>query len=96
MPMAFHTCSKITASCTLVATHCKTRPYKNVKDLVLQQIADLKEGNFDEDLIIATINNLKVQRVQEQEKHHEHGLCDQRPFCHRQRVGKPTSETSIA
>ena len=29
-------------------------------------------------------------------KHHEHGLCDQRPFCHRQRVGKPTSETSIA
>lgn len=40
---------------------------QNVKDLILQQITDLKDGNFDEDLIIATINNLKVQRVREQE-----------------------------
>ena len=40
---------------------------QNVKDLIIQQITDLKEGNFDEDLIVATINNLKVQRVKEQE-----------------------------
>ena len=38
-----------------------------VKDLVIAQIDSLKKGNFDEDLIIATINNLKVSRVREQE-----------------------------
>ena len=68
---------------------------QNVKDLVLQQIADLKEGNFDEDLIIATINNLKVQRVREQENimNMAFVINDLLPPT---RVGKPTSETSIA
>ncbi|MBK8701190.1 MAG: insulinase family protein [Saprospiraceae bacterium] len=40
---------------------------QSVRDLLIQQINDLKEGNFDEDLIVATVNNLKVQRLQEQE-----------------------------
>lgn len=38
-----------------------------VKDLIISQIEDLKQGNFDADLITATVNNLKVQRVKEQE-----------------------------
>jgi predicted Zn-dependent peptidase len=40
---------------------------KTVKDLIISQIEDLKNGNFDEDLILATVNNLKVSRVMEQE-----------------------------
>ncbi len=38
-----------------------------VKELVNAQLDSLKKGFFDEDLIIATINNLKVSRIREQE-----------------------------
>ncbi|MBK7243107.1 MAG: insulinase family protein [Saprospiraceae bacterium] len=40
---------------------------KEVKNLVIEQIEHIKSGNFDEDLIKASINNLKVQRIKEQE-----------------------------
>lgn len=40
---------------------------KTVKDLIIQQIDDLKKGNFDADLITATVNNQKVSKVKEQE-----------------------------
>ncbi len=38
-----------------------------VKDLIIQQIESLKKGDFDADLIMATVNNLKVSKVKEQE-----------------------------
>lgn len=38
-----------------------------VKDLILEQINHLKTGNFDEDLIQATVNNQIVDKVYEQE-----------------------------
>ncbi len=40
---------------------------QQVRDLILAEIENLKKGNFDEDLIQATVNNLKVSRIQEQE-----------------------------
>ncbi|MBK9042756.1 MAG: insulinase family protein [Saprospiraceae bacterium] len=48
------------------------RPLKNqslqeAEKLVLSQIEEIKKGNFDESLIKATVNNLKVGRVREQE-----------------------------
>jgi predicted Zn-dependent peptidase len=45
----------------------QNQPLQAVKDLIILQIEDLKKGNFDEDLIVATVNNLKVNRVKEQE-----------------------------
>jgi predicted Zn-dependent peptidase len=45
----------------------KAQTLQQVKDLIIEQINNLKKGNFDEDIIPATINNLKVQRVKEQE-----------------------------
>jgi predicted Zn-dependent peptidase len=39
----------------------------DVKDMILAQIEKLKKGDFDADLIQATVNNLKVNRVREQE-----------------------------
>jgi predicted Zn-dependent peptidase len=36
-------------------------------ELILAEIDNLKRGNFEEDLIAATVNNLKVSRLQEQE-----------------------------
>ncbi|HMP30453.1 MAG TPA: insulinase family protein, partial [Saprospiraceae bacterium] len=38
-----------------------------LKDLILAEIEGLKKGNFDQDLIKATVNNLKVTRIREQE-----------------------------
>lgn len=38
-----------------------------VKDLILEQINHLKSGNFDEDLIQATVNNQLVDKLREQE-----------------------------
>lgn len=48
------------------------RPLKNqslqeAEKLILEQIEEIKKGNFDEDLIQATVNNTKVGRVREQE-----------------------------
>lgn len=40
---------------------------KDVKDLLLGEIDNLKKGNFEEDLITATVNNLKVSRMKERE-----------------------------
>lgn len=40
---------------------------QQVRDLILGQIEELKTGKFDEELIQATVNNLKVSRVREQE-----------------------------
>lgn len=45
----------------------KGQTMQQVKDLIIEEINNLKKGNFDEDLIAATVNNLKVQRVREQE-----------------------------
>jgi len=39
----------------------------DVKKLILEQINLLKSGNFDDDLILATVNNLKVNTVYEQD-----------------------------
>lgn len=38
-----------------------------VKELIMNEINNLKKGNFDEDLIVATVNNLKVDRMKERE-----------------------------
>jgi predicted Zn-dependent peptidase len=45
----------------------QNQPLQTVKDLILNQIEDLKKGNFDADLIQSTVNNLKVNKVREQE-----------------------------
>jgi predicted Zn-dependent peptidase len=39
----------------------------SLQSLILGEIDNLKKGNFDEALIAATVNNLKVSRIQEQE-----------------------------
>ena len=41
---------------------------QQVKELILSQIDLLKRGDFDQDLITATVNNLKVNRIREQEE----------------------------
>jgi predicted Zn-dependent peptidase len=48
------------------------RPLKNqslqdAENLIHDQIEEIKKGNFDESLIQATVNNIKVDRVREQE-----------------------------
>ena len=40
-----------------------------VKDLVLNEINNLKKGNFDDDLIISIINNTKKEKIQESENY---------------------------
>lgn len=40
---------------------------QQLRDLILMEVENLKKGNFEEDLIAATVNNLKVSRIQEQE-----------------------------
>ncbi|MBX9783363.1 MAG: insulinase family protein [Chitinophagaceae bacterium] len=45
----------------------KGQTMQQVRDLVIAQITNLKKGNFDADLIEATVNNLMVGRVREQE-----------------------------
>ncbi len=40
---------------------------QQVKDMILSQVELLKKGEFDQDLITATVNNLKVNRIREQE-----------------------------
>ncbi len=40
---------------------------QQVRDLVLGEIENLKSGNFEESLIAATVNNLRVLRIREQE-----------------------------
>lgn len=40
---------------------------EEVRDLMLQQIQQLKQGNFDESLIQSTINNLKLSEMQQLE-----------------------------
>lgn len=40
---------------------------KDVRQLILDQIENLKKGNFDESLIKATVNNQKVSKVRQQE-----------------------------
>lgn len=39
-----------------------------VRDLLLGEVANLQRGDFDEDLIRATVNNLRVQRIAQQEE----------------------------
>lgn len=45
----------------------KNQTLEQVEQLIISQINDLKKGNFDEDLIIGTINNQKVSKVKERE-----------------------------
>ncbi len=40
---------------------------QQVRDLILAEVENLKKGNFDADLIPATVNNLKVGRIRQQE-----------------------------
>lgn len=40
---------------------------EDVRDLLIAEVDKLRKGEFDEDLIAATVNNLLVQRVREQE-----------------------------
>lgn len=40
---------------------------QQVRDLILAEIERLRQGDFDEDLIQATVNNLRVSRIREQE-----------------------------
>lgn len=61
---------------------------QQVKDLILAEVENLKKGNFDEDLIPATVNNLKVQRIQEQESPINMAFVLHDQFV----VGKPWSE----
>ncbi len=42
---------------------------EEVKTLVLQEIENLKEGNFDADLLPSIVNNIKKQKIQETEKY---------------------------
>lgn len=45
----------------------KGQSLKDVKNLILEQIHLLSSGDFDDDLILATVNNLKVNTVYEQD-----------------------------
>jgi predicted Zn-dependent peptidase len=45
------------------------------KDLILKEIEKLKTGDFDSDLIQATVNNVKVGRVREQENAIQNGYA---------------------
>ncbi len=42
---------------------------EEVKSLVLQEIENLKKGNFDADLLPSIVNNIKKQKIQETEKY---------------------------
>jgi predicted Zn-dependent peptidase len=59
-----------------------------VKDLIIEQVNNLKKGNFDQSLIQATVNNLKVSRIQEQENAMNMAFVLHDQFV----VGKPWAE----
>lgn len=61
---------------------------QDVRNLILAEVENLKKGNFDEDLIPATVNNLKVQRIQEQESAMNMAFILHDQFV----VGKPWAE----
>ncbi len=46
-----------------VATPVKGQTLEQAQALVMQQIEDLKKGNFDDDLIPSIVNNLKLQEI---------------------------------
>ncbi len=54
---------------------------KQVKDLFLKEIEKLKKGDFDADLIQATVNNVKVGRVREQENAMQNGYSLNNQFA---------------
>ena len=58
------------------------------KDLILEEIENLKKGNFDAALIQGTINNLKVNRIREQENAQNMAFVLNDVFV----VGKPWEE----
>ena len=57
---------------------------EQVKDLMLEQIENLKKGNFDDDLIPSIINNLKKQTIQATESYSNRALLR----SEERRVGK--------
>jgi predicted Zn-dependent peptidase len=61
---------------------------RGVKDLIIEQVEKLKKGDFDEDLIQATVNNLKVGRIREQENATNMAFVLHEQFV----VGKPWAE----
>lgn len=61
---------------------------QQVRDLILGEIENLKKGNFDEDLIPATVNNLKVNRIREQERAMNMAFTLHEQYV----VGKPWAE----
>lgn len=61
---------------------------EQVKALIINEVENLKKGNFDESLIPATVNNLKVQRIREQESAMNMAFVLHEQYV----VGKPWAE----
>lgn len=53
----------------LNAAPTKGQSLEEVKSLVLEQIENLKKGNFDDDLIPAIVNNMKKEKIQQDESY---------------------------
>ena len=47
----------------------KNQTLEEVEQLIISQIKDLKKGNFDEDLMLGSINNQKVSKERERVNH---------------------------
>jgi predicted Zn-dependent peptidase len=53
----------------LSASPTEGQSLEEVKSLVLNEITNLKKGNFDDDLISSIVNNIKKQKIQETESY---------------------------
>lgn len=53
----------------LYATPTNGQTLEQAQALVLNEIENLKKGNFDDDLIPSIVNNIKKQKIQESEKY---------------------------
>jgi predicted Zn-dependent peptidase len=53
----------------LSASPTNGQSLEQVKDLILNEIENLKKGNFDDDLITSIINNIKKNKIYETEKY---------------------------
>lgn len=53
---------------------------EEVQALVLNEIENLKKGNFDEDLLASIVNNIKKQKIQETEKYSDRASMLQSAF----------------
>jgi len=53
---------------------------EEVQSLVLNEIENLKKGNFDNDLLASIVNNIKKQKIQESEKYYDRASMLQSAF----------------